>query len=39
MEFEEDDGRDSRIGVCKTFLRENAVVDMLRKLVRELVSE
>ena len=28
MEFEEDEDRDSVTGVCKTFLRENALVDM-----------
>lgn len=31
MEFEEDEGRESATGVCKTLLRESAMVDMLEK--------
>ena len=30
MEFEEDEGRDSATGACKTFFRVNAMVDMLK---------
>ena len=29
IEFEEDEGKDSVTGVCKTFLREKAMVDMV----------
>ena len=32
MELEEDEDRDSTTGVCKTVLRENAVLDMLEDL-------
>lgn len=34
MEFEEDEGRDSVAGVCKTLLRENAMADMLENMRR-----
>ena len=30
IEFEEDEGKDSVTGVCKAFLREKAMVDMLK---------
>ena len=32
MEFEEDEDTDSGTGICKTVLRENAVVDILEDL-------
>lgn len=34
MEFAEDEGRDSTTGVCETFLRVNAMVDMLENMPR-----
>ena len=34
MEFEEDVDEESATDVCRTFLRENAVVDMLENMLR-----